>query len=99
MLNNRQYRYIWILLVVLAAGVVSCKKTSYLTDGGLANAKTSLTTYDYLKQQPYHYFDTTILIIDHFNLKDSVNNSKTFFCFYGLCGEYADEYPRCYHPG
>ena len=81
MLSNHPYRYILVVVVALATGMTSCKKSSYLTDGGLANAKTSLTTYDYLKQHPYHYFDTTILIIDHFNLKDSVNNSKTFFAF------------------
>jgi len=59
----------------------SCKKEAYLTDGGTTQAKTSYTPYDYLKSNPYHYFDTTILLIDHFNLKDSLNKAGTFFAF------------------
>ena len=80
MKKNNRYLYP-VLVCMTMAGLFSCKKASYVTDGGLAKAKTSLTTYDYLKQQPYHYFDTTIAIIDHFNLKDSVNKSGTFFAF------------------
>ncbi len=57
----------------------SCKKSSYLTDGGLSEAKTSLSTYDYLKQHKYHLFDTLIMVIDHYKLKDEVNSAPTFF--------------------
>lgn len=79
---KKNNRYIYPVLVFMTmAGLFSCKKNSYVTDGGMAKAKSALTTYDYLKQQPYHYFDTTIAIIDHFNLKDSVNKSGTFFAF------------------
>src|SRR5581483_2777683 len=75
-------KYIYPVLVCMTmAGLFSCKKAAYITDGGVAKATTPLSTYDYLKQQPYHYFDTTIAIIDHFNLKDSVNKSGTFFAF------------------
>jgi hypothetical protein len=66
---------------VLIACLISCKKDDYLTDGGLANEKSTLSTYDYLANHTYHYFDTVILIIDHFNLKDSVNKAGTFFAF------------------
>lgn len=59
----------------------SCRKDGYLTDGGVHNANTGLSTYDYLAQHSAHYFDTTILIIDHFGLKDSVNKAGTFFAF------------------
>ena len=67
-----------IVLIVMSA---SCKKAAYLTDGGVSNAKSSLSTYDYLKGHQYHYFDTVILMIDHFGLKDSVNKAGTFFAF------------------
>lgn len=77
----KRYIPILVTLLMLTAGFTACKKESYLHDGGLANAVTPLSTYDYLKGHTYHYFDTTILLIDHFNLKDSVNNSKTFFAF------------------
>lgn len=69
------------ILVMMLTGLFSCKKNSYLTDGGLSNANSSLSTYDYLKGNKYHYFDTVILLIDHFNLKDSVNRAGTFFAF------------------
>ncbi|HEY9260284.1 hypothetical protein [Chitinophaga sp.] len=71
----------WLIMATLTISVLSCKKDNYLTDGGIHNVNTPLSTYDYLKQHSAHYFDTTILIIDHFNLKDSVNKSATFFAF------------------
>lgn len=61
------------------AYLTSCKKSSYLTDGGLSQAKSSLTTYDYLKEHKYHLFDTLIMVIDHYKLKDEVNGAATFF--------------------
>lgn len=70
-----------LLATVLTISFISCKKDNYLTDGGKAQEKTSLSTYDYLAGHTYHYFDTVILIIDHFNLKDSVNKAGTFFAF------------------
>jgi hypothetical protein len=67
----------WMALSTLP----SCKKATYLTDGGLSKAKSTLSTYDYLKGNEFHYFDTVIALIDHFNLKDSVNKAGTFFAF------------------
>lgn len=57
----------------------SCKKSEYLTDGGLSVAKTPLSKYDYLKQNKYHLFDTLIMVIDHYNMKEEVNSAPTFF--------------------
>lgn len=68
------------MICIIAAFSTSCKK-DYLTDGGASSPNTSLSTYDYLKANKYHYFDTTLLLIDHFNLKDSVNKAGTFFAF------------------
>ena len=81
MKNIRKYIFPAAIIMVLLSGMLSCKKAAYLTDGGISSAKSSLSTYDYLKGHKYHYFDTVILLIDHFNLKDSVNKAGTFFAF------------------
>lgn len=65
--------------VVLLAGLASCKKAAYLTDDGLHNAEVNLSTYDYLASHPHGMFDTLLLVIDHFGLKDEINNSSTFW--------------------
>ncbi|PTS98019.1 hypothetical protein DBR11_16035 [Pedobacter sp. HMWF019] len=71
---------IYVLACVLALTCFfSCKKSSYLTDGGLSDPKSYLSTYDYLKQHKYHLFDTLIMVIDHYNLKEEVNGAATFF--------------------
>jgi hypothetical protein len=71
--------YIWFLVVALIAGATSCKKTAYLTDGGVHTAITPLSTYDYLAQHPWHLFDTLVTVINHYGLKDRVNEATTFF--------------------
>jgi len=76
--NNNNFSVVCIVLLMLA-GMASCKKNNYLEDGGVHNPHTPLSTYDYLKNQAYHDFDSTIMLIDHFNLKDSVNKAGTFF--------------------
>ena len=71
-----------LYLIICSLGLAyftSCKKSDYLSDGGLSEAKSPLTTYEYLKQHKYHLFDTLIMVIDHYNLKDEVNGSATFF--------------------
>jgi hypothetical protein len=71
---------LYIFIAVLTMGsIASCKKSSYLTDGGLSNPKSPLSTYDYLKQHPYKLFDTLIMVIDHYQMKDEVNGAQTFF--------------------
>jgi len=70
-----------ILGLFIACGMAACKKDGYLTDGGLNKANTSFSTYDYLKNNQFHQFDTVIMLIDHYQLKDAVNNAKTFFAF------------------
>lgn len=67
------------VMVISIAFISSCKKASYITDDGVHSLKTPFTTYDYLKQHPAHLFDTLVLVLDKFNLKDEVNNAGTFF--------------------
>lgn len=67
-----------VLLLIGMTTISACKK-NYLTDGGLATAVTPLSNYDYLQGNADHYFDTVLMVIDHFNLKDSVNLAGTFF--------------------
>jgi hypothetical protein len=57
----------------------SCKKDAYLTDDGIHDAVTPLSTYDYLAANRYHIFDTLLLVVDHYNMKQEVNSAKTFF--------------------
>ncbi|SEA46267.1 Fasciclin domain-containing protein [Arachidicoccus rhizosphaerae] len=79
--NQKSSLLIWLLMLGMACALlgVSCKKDTYITDGGLAEANSPLSTYDYLAANQYHYFDTLIQIIDHLGLKDSVNQAGTFF--------------------
>lgn len=71
---------LYIFIAALTMGsIASCKKSSYLTDGGLSDPKSPLSTYDYLKQHPYKLFDTLIMVIDHYQMKDEVNSAQTFF--------------------
>jgi|GEM_PF-128009 len=67
------------LALLLLGGLLSCKKAAYLTDGGLHVPEVDQTTYDYLAAHPHGMFDTLLLLIDHFGLKDEVNNAKTFW--------------------
>lgn len=67
-----------LLSLTLLLFLSSCEK-DYLEDGGIHDPKTPLTTFDYLQQHKYHMFDTLTTILLHYNMKDEVNNAKTFF--------------------
>jgi hypothetical protein len=71
--------YIFFVMIAVFAGAVSCKKADYLTDGGVHDARSPLSTYDYLAQHPWHIFDTLVTIVDHYGLKNKVNAANTFF--------------------
>lgn len=78
-MKRSRYQYLQLVLAALTMiSFYSCKK-DYLTDGGLAKSNTPYNTYDYLRNNATHQFDSVIMIIDHFGLKDSVNNAGTFF--------------------
>ena len=70
---------IYICCIGILIGISGCRKAAYLTDDGLHTAEVSQNTYDYLASHPHHMFDTLLLVIDHFGLKDEVNNAKTFW--------------------
>lgn len=67
------------LLLAFGLTVIGCKKAAYLTDDGLHKAEVNLSTYDYLAAHPAGIFDTLLLVIDHFKLKDEINKAKTFW--------------------
>ena len=70
----------WISVLCFCVVVaVSCKKAAYLTDGGLHDAKTPLTTLEYLKQHSWKSFDTLVLLIEKYNLQNEVNSAPTVF--------------------
>jgi hypothetical protein len=68
-----------MIFSVAVLGIVSCKQKDYLVDEGVHDAHTSLNTYDYLKSNQYHLFDSFLLVIDHYNLKSELTNAKTVF--------------------
>lgn len=55
----------------------ACKKDAYKNDGGVAQAKVDMTTYDYLKSKPQ--FSSLVRLIDRANLQQTVNGNITFF--------------------
>ncbi|HEY8935907.1 MAG TPA: hypothetical protein VIM65_11830 [Cyclobacteriaceae bacterium] len=73
---NRLFLAITILTVICMS---ACKENDYLTDGGVYKAVSSLSTYDYLKSSSH--FDTLILIVDYFGLKDALNEAPTTYAF------------------
>lgn len=62
-------------LLLLAA----CKKSDYLTDGGVHDPKTPLAIYEYLEQHPYKLFDSLLIIVDHYQLQEEMGQTGTFF--------------------
>ena len=77
-MKNNNNKLLW-LIVITTVVMIGCKKSEYLTDGGVHKSVTALSNYDYLKQNSWQSFDTLITIIDHYNLKDEVNKAATFF--------------------
>lgn len=67
-----------IILLVIVLGGFACTD-EYLTDTGVAEARTELTVCDYLEQNRYGMFDSLVVLIDHLDLRDSINTCGTFF--------------------
>lgn len=71
---------IFILLFVVTLCVVACKKQDYTDGGTIVPPNVGVTTYDYLKNDPNHSFDTLITLIDKAGLQATINASGiTFF--------------------
>ncbi|MEZ2336272.1 hypothetical protein AB6735_11585 [Mucilaginibacter sp. RCC_168] len=70
--------YIPVAAFMLLLAISSCKKDPVI-DGGLSIAKVNMSTYDYLKSNSRHLFDTTLLIVDKAGMKDMINGPGTFF--------------------
>ncbi|WP_442590009.1 hypothetical protein ACSBL2_01990 [Pedobacter sp. AW31-3R] len=68
-----------LILFACVLLMTSCEKKDYLDEGGLSVAETPLNTYDYLAAHPVKLFDTLLLVVDHYALKEEINNSGTFF--------------------
>ena len=76
----KQYKFpLLIIFCAAMLGMLSCQQKDYLVDEGVHDAHTSLNTYDYLKSNQYHLFDTFLLVIDHYNLRSELVNAKTVF--------------------
>lgn len=66
-----------ILLLLVVGYATSCKKDAYKDDGGVAQAKVDMTTYDYLKSKSQ--FSSLVHLIDKAGLKETLNGNITFF--------------------
>lgn len=75
---KQPYKIILPLICAIVIGI-SCKKNDYLTDSGIHSAITPLSNYDYLKANSYNLFDTLIMVIDRYKLKDEFNSANTVF--------------------
>ncbi len=65
-------------VLMMMYGLSSCKKSAII-DGGVSNPRVNMTTYDYLKSNSWHLFDTTLILIDKAGMKDIINGDVTFF--------------------
>ena len=75
----KQYKILLLLCAAFTLSFLSCKQKDYLIDDGVHEARTSLNTYDYLKANQYKLFDTFLLVVDKFNLKNELLEAKTVF--------------------
>lgn len=70
----------YILSVILCTiTLVSCVDDDYKLDGGISQQYVNMSTYDYLKSHPYHYFDTLVMSIDKTGLKEAIDGEVTLF--------------------
>lgn len=79
MYNKNTFRFLIPAIAIFLIVVSSCKKNDYLTDTGVHDPVTPLSNYDYLAKNQLHQFDTLLIIIDRFDLKQEVNQATTFF--------------------
>lgn len=70
-------RNLFIAFILLVAFLSSCSD-DYYTDGGLADGKLNMTTYDFIKSRP-DMFEKLVWVIDQNNLKDEINKEGTTF--------------------
>lgn len=79
-LYMKKSSFIISLAALMLISVYSCKKQNYIIGGQTSNPVSPLTTYDYLKGNSLHLFDTLLMLVDSAGLKDSINQQGvTFF--------------------
>ena len=66
---------VFLRVALLSVLAISCRKQDYITGGQKENPKVNQTTYDYLKGNSMHLFDTLLLLVDAAGLKDTTNQS------------------------
>lgn len=59
--------------------LISCQKDEYLDDEGLHDAQLNISKVEFLERNSWQLFDTLVLMIDHYNMRDEVNDAPTFF--------------------
>lgn len=67
-------------LFIIAVCMVACKKQDYTDGGTIVSPQVNVTTYDYLKNNDAHLFDTVLLLIDKAGMQAAINEKNiTFF--------------------
>jgi len=67
------------MAAVAAVAFIGCKKDNYIVGGKLESTTTTLSTYDYLKNNRFKMFDTLLMLVDKAGLKDVINQQGITF--------------------
>ncbi|SFC66878.1 hypothetical protein SAMN04487907_1078 [Zunongwangia mangrovi] len=67
------------VIVFLGGLLISCDDSPYLTDEGVHDPNIEVSKVEYLEQNDWELFDTLVLLIDHYDMREEVNNAATFF--------------------
>jgi len=68
-----------IAFVVASCILAACKKDNYIIGGKLESTTTTLSTYDYLKNNRFKMFDTLLMLVDKAGVKDVINQQGITF--------------------
>jgi len=68
-----------IVFVIASCMLAACKKDNYIVGGKLESTTTTLSTYDYLKNNRFKMFDTLLMLVDKAGVKDVINQQGITF--------------------
>jgi hypothetical protein len=68
-----------IVFVVASSVLVACKKDNYIIGGKVESTTTTLSTYEYLKNNRFKMFDTLLMLVDKAGVKDVINQQGITF--------------------
>lgn len=75
----KNYFYYLFTVMAFIFIVSGCEEAPYLTDEGLHDPNIEVSKVEFLERNSWQLFDTLVLLIDHHNMREEVNNAPTFF--------------------